>query len=124
MCIYSHVSARLRQLEAAKTLYPLLEPWAEQIAFPAFGVWGPVSLYLGSLARVLGDHDNADRHLSAALRAATKAEAPLWKARASAPTEPAGQDRQVGELTSQRTTERVKVAILGEAVGDSPPRGS
>ena len=83
VCIYSHVSARLRQLEAAKSLYPLLEPWAEQIAFPAFGVWGPVSLYLGSLARVLGDHDNADRHLSAALRAATKAEAPLWKVRAS-----------------------------------------
>ena len=42
VCIYSHVSARLRQLQAAKTLYALLQPWAEQIAFPAFGVWGPV----------------------------------------------------------------------------------
>ncbi len=83
VCIYSHVSARLRQLPASKTLYALLEPWAAQIAFPAFGVWGPVSLYLGSLALVLGDHDNADRHLSAALSAATKAEAPLWKVRAS-----------------------------------------
>jgi tetratricopeptide (TPR) repeat protein len=81
VCIYSCVSATLRQLPASKTLYALLEPWAAQIAFPAFGVWGPVSLYLGSLALVLGDLENAERHLSAALRAGTEAEAPLWQAR-------------------------------------------
>ncbi len=83
VCIYSHVTARLRRLDAAQTLYGLLAPWAEQIAFPAFGVWGPVSLYLGSLAGVLGDHDDAERHLFAALRAAAHAEAPLWHARAA-----------------------------------------
>ena len=83
VCIYSYISATLRQLSASETLYALLEPWAAQIAFPAFGVWGPVSLYLGSLALVLGDLGNAERHLSAALRAATDAEAPLWQARAT-----------------------------------------
>ena len=82
-CIYSYVSTTLRHLPATGTLYGLLEPWAGQIAFPAFGVWGPVAFYLGSLALVLGDLDNAERHLSAALRAATDAAAPLWQARAT-----------------------------------------
>jgi DNA-binding SARP family transcriptional activator len=82
-CIYSYVSTTLRHLPATRTLYGLLEPWAGQIAFPAFGVWGPVAFYLGSLALVLDDLENAEHHLSAALIAATDAAAPLWQARAT-----------------------------------------
>ncbi|MEA2144716.1 MAG: hypothetical protein QOG59_303, partial [Solirubrobacteraceae bacterium] len=78
---------------AAAPLYRMLEPWSEQIAFPAFGVWGPVGLYLGSLALVLGDGAAAERHLVAATRAAIRAGAPLWEARA------ASQLGQLAELT-------------------------
>jgi serine/threonine protein kinase len=82
-CIYAHVSSTLGHVASARMLYELLEPWSEQIAFPAFGVWGPVGLYLGSLALVIGDLDSAGRHLSKAARAATRAGAPMWEARAT-----------------------------------------
>ena len=67
-CIYAQVSARLEHVAAAAALYRMLEPWRGQIAFPAFGVWGPVALYLGSLALVLGDVRPPQRHLSEATR--------------------------------------------------------
>jgi hypothetical protein len=83
VCIYAHVSAKLENVEAAAALYRMAEPWSEQIAFPAFGVWGPVSLYLGSLAGVLRDRGGAERHLLQAARAAVLAGAPIWEAHAT-----------------------------------------
>ena len=80
-CIYAHVASQLGHLAAARTLYRMLEPWSEQIAFPAFGVWGPVNLYLGTLASVLGDRSAAERHLLEAARTAIRAGAPVWEAR-------------------------------------------
>jgi DNA-binding SARP family transcriptional activator len=82
MCIYAHVAVRLGERPAAATLYRLLEPWSAQIALPAFGAWGPVSLYLGRLASVLGDAVAAERHLTEAARAAIRAGAPIWEAHA------------------------------------------
>ena len=82
-CIYAQVIAKLSDVESASTLYQMLEPWREQIAFPAFGVWGPVDLYLGNLALVLGDVHAAQRHLSEAARTAMRAGAPIWEARAT-----------------------------------------
>jgi hypothetical protein len=81
-CIYAHVAAGVEDSAAAAVLYRALEPFSEQVAFPAFGVWGPVSLYLGSLAVVLGDPAAADRHLQQAARVAIRAGAPIWEARA------------------------------------------
>jgi DNA-binding SARP family transcriptional activator/tetratricopeptide (TPR) repeat protein len=83
ICIYAHVSTRLGEVVAARALYRMLEPWSEQIAFPAFGVWGPVSLYLGSLAVALGETSAAERHLREAARIAIRAGAPLWEVRAA-----------------------------------------
>jgi tetratricopeptide (TPR) repeat protein len=82
-CIYAHVSVRLGNVPTIRTLYQLLDPWREQIAFPAFGVWGPVSLYLGSLALALDDFDQAERHLTDAAVAASRAGAPIWAERAA-----------------------------------------
>lgn len=91
-CIYAHVGSSLGDAVAATALYRMLEPWSEQIAFPAFGVWGPVSLYLGSLALVFGDVDAARRHLLEAARAAIRAGAPIWEAHA------AGQLERLAEM--------------------------
>jgi DNA-binding SARP family transcriptional activator len=82
-CIYAYVCSKLEELTAASLLYGMLEPWGDQIAFPAFGVWGPVSLYLGGLARVLGESEAANRHLLSAARAAIRAGAPIWEAHAT-----------------------------------------
>ena len=81
-CIYAHVAAGLDDSAVAAVLYRALEPFSEQVAFPAFGVWGPVGLYLGSLALVLGDPAGAERHLQQAARIAIRAGAPIWEARA------------------------------------------
>jgi len=81
-CIYAHVGAGLADSAAAAVLYRALEPFSEQVAFPAFGVWGPVGLYLGSLALVLGDPAGAEHHLQQAARIAIRAGAPIWEARA------------------------------------------
>jgi hypothetical protein len=83
-CIYAQVASKLEELPAARTLYEMLAPWGCQVAFPAFGVWGPVGLYLGSLAVALGELDTAARHLTEAARVATRAGAPIWKTRAAA----------------------------------------
>jgi DNA-binding SARP family transcriptional activator len=83
LCIHAQVSCSLRDVRAATVLYRMLEPWSEQIAFPAFGVWGPVSLYLGSLALMLGEVDAAEHHLLEAARAAIRAGAPIWEEHAA-----------------------------------------
>jgi hypothetical protein len=82
-CIHGYVSAELGDAATAAQLYELLKPWDAQIAFPAFGVWGPVEFYLGRLARAVGAAADAEAHLSAAAQIASRADAPLWQARVS-----------------------------------------
>ena len=82
-CILAQVSSRLGHAASAAPLYRILEPWNGQIAFPAFGVWGPVALHLGSLALVLGEPGAAAAHLANATEAAIRAGAPLWEQRAA-----------------------------------------
>ena len=81
-CIYAYVAAGLEDSAAAAVLYRVLEPFGEQVAFPAFGVWGPVGLYLGPLALMLGDPAAAEHHLQQAARIAIRAGAPIWETRA------------------------------------------
>ncbi|MFL5830437.1 MAG: BTAD domain-containing putative transcriptional regulator [Solirubrobacteraceae bacterium] len=81
VCIYAHVCSTLGDQDGARTLYGLLEPWHHQIAFPAFGVWGPVTFYLGRLAAAMGEVGLAASHLAEASRAASRAGAPLWQVR-------------------------------------------
>jgi hypothetical protein len=83
VCALAQVAADLEDTAAAAVLSRSLEPFGEQVAFPAFGVWGPVGLYLGSLAVVLGDPAGAEHHLQQAARTAIKAGAPIWEARAA-----------------------------------------
>ena len=117
-CASTRTSARdSDDVDAAKTLYGLLEPWAEQIAFPAFGVWGPVSLYLGSLARVLGDRDDAERHLSSSAASSNRRRSSALASPSERPTARAGREQRVSEPTSGRAAERVKVAVLGGGCG-------
>ncbi len=80
MCIYAQVASRLQDVSAASEVYDLLAPWEQQIAFPAFGVWGPVALHLGALALCTGERERARRHLANATDVAERAGAPLWRA--------------------------------------------
>ncbi len=82
-CLYAHVSAHLGDTASARRLYDLLLPYRDQLAYPYFGAWGPVELYLGELASALGD-EAAVAHLDAAAQVSVRLGATCWAARTEA----------------------------------------
>jgi DNA-binding SARP family transcriptional activator len=61
------VTVELGDVEAAAALFPIIEPFAAEVAFNGGSSQGPISAYLGKLASLLGRHDDADAYLRAAL---------------------------------------------------------
>jgi len=61
---YAILAIELSDLDAAAQLLAIIEPHAGEIATNL----GPVAAYAGRLASLLGHHDLAERHLSAALQ--------------------------------------------------------
>jgi len=68
---YAIIAIELDDLEAAAELLPVIEPHAAEISFNGVTSQGPVAAYVGKLASLLGRHDEAERHLRAALATAT-----------------------------------------------------
>jgi tetratricopeptide (TPR) repeat protein len=64
---YAVLAIELEDIAAAADLYPLLEPFGNQVAFNGATSQGCVGAYLGKLASLLGQHDVADAHLQRAL---------------------------------------------------------
>ncbi len=64
---YAVLAIELEDQDAAALLFPLLEPFAAEVAFNGATSQGPVAAYLGKLASLLGRHDVADACLRAAL---------------------------------------------------------
>ena len=64
---YAVLAIDLEDAAAAAALYPLLEPYGDQVAFNGATSQGHVGAYLGKLASLLGRHDIADAHLLRAL---------------------------------------------------------
>ena len=64
---YAVLAIELEDAAAAADLYPLLEPFGDQVAFNAATSQGYIGAYLGKLASLLGHHDLADAHLHRAL---------------------------------------------------------
>ena len=61
----------LGDVDAAALLFPIIEPFAAEVAFTGGSSQGPVSAYLGKLASLLGRYDVADTYLYVALETAT-----------------------------------------------------
>jgi hypothetical protein len=70
LACWSHVSIEVRDTQAADALFELLEPFRAQVCYDRPTFTGLVAHYLGGLAAVLGRHDVADAHYSAALSTA------------------------------------------------------
>ena len=64
---YAVLAIELDDAGAAGELYPMLEPFGNQVAFNGATSQGYVGAYLGKLASLLGRHDVADDHLRRAL---------------------------------------------------------
>jgi hypothetical protein len=80
-CIFANVCTRLRDTVAARRLYGLLRPFSELIAYPYFGIWGPVEHYLVGLALTLDTLDDAGRHLRSAAEINERLGARAWAVR-------------------------------------------
>lgn len=64
---YAVLTVDLEDAEIAAQLYPILEPFGDEVAFSGATSQGPIRAYLGKLASVMGRHDQADDHLRRAL---------------------------------------------------------
>jgi DNA-binding SARP family transcriptional activator/DNA polymerase III delta prime subunit len=64
---YAILAIELHDAERAAELYPMLEPFGDEVAFNGVTSQGPISAYLGKLASLMGLHDAADAHLRRAL---------------------------------------------------------
>ena len=69
---YAVLTIELEEAEVAATLYPILEPYSDHVAFNGATSQGPIAAYSGKLASLIGLHDLADQHLIRALDAATR----------------------------------------------------
>lgn len=65
------LAVELQDVDAAAAIFPILEPFAAEVAFNGGTSQGPIAAYLGKLASLLGHHDRADDHLRTALETAT-----------------------------------------------------
>jgi hypothetical protein len=64
---YAVLAIELEHVDAARSLLPIIEPYADQVAFTGGTSQGHVGAYVGKLASLLGDHDVADAHLHRSL---------------------------------------------------------
>jgi tetratricopeptide (TPR) repeat protein len=64
---YAVLAIELEHAEAAAQLFPLIEPFGDEVAFNGATSQGPVGAYLGKLASLIGRHDEAEAHLTRAL---------------------------------------------------------
>lgn len=73
MTEYADAAIACKDARFAQPLYDILTPWADQFSSAGgLSAEGPVSLYLGGLATILGRHDLAEQHLSHAEDVCTK----------------------------------------------------
>jgi class 3 adenylate cyclase/tetratricopeptide (TPR) repeat protein len=103
MSYWSVAAAEVGDLDAAVVLYDQLRPWQDRVGFTGVAMTGAVAHYLGRLAVVLGEPEQAKVHFATALRIHERLRAPFFIAstqlewgRLLAPTEP---DRARGMLT-------------------------
>jgi class 3 adenylate cyclase len=81
LALYADAAAQTRHVKAAKTLYGRMEPFSKQVVWMTIQGYGHVRLWLGLLADVLGDHEQADEHLGFACEFHEANDLQLWAAR-------------------------------------------
>ncbi len=81
LAFYADAAAQTGDADAASILYRLIEPWGAQIVWAAAFGQGHARMWLGLLAAVVGNHEQADKHLAFACGFHEANGVPLWAAR-------------------------------------------
>jgi DNA-binding SARP family transcriptional activator len=83
MVTFAEAAIQIEHVESAVILFEKLSPYEDQVCFLGTTCEGPIAHYLGGLAAVLGQPDNARRHLQRSSEFAQLAESPFFASRAS-----------------------------------------
>jgi hypothetical protein len=81
LAFYADATAQTGDADAASILYRLIEPWGDQIVWTGVFGQGLARMWLGLLAAVMGNHEQADEHLAFACGFHEANDMPLWAAR-------------------------------------------
>ena len=82
LVLYADAAVLTRDADASSILYERMKPFGDQIGWGGASSYGHTRMYLGLLAGVLGQHDQADQHLAFACEFQEANAMPLWAARA------------------------------------------
>ena len=113
---YAILAIELDHADAAAQLLPLLEPFANDVAFNGITSQGPIAAYVGKLESLLGRHDDAEEHLRAALDIAS---AFGWKYHRATTLFALAQarDRRLGRLDAEAQSWLREASELCHALG-------
>ncbi len=81
MVDYAEAAIESQSVEHSASLYDRLLPWAEQLPATGASALPPVDQYLGGLATVLGNFDDADLHFARAASMSARMDAKYFSAR-------------------------------------------
>ncbi len=81
LVLYADAAAQTSDRPAARILYGLIQPTSDRLVWNGITGYGHARLYLGLIAEVLGEHEQADEHLAFACEFHETNDMPLWTAR-------------------------------------------
>jgi class 3 adenylate cyclase len=81
LALYADAAFQASDAGSAAMLYERLQPFAEEVVWTATQGYGHVRMWLGLLAAVLGEHQQADEHLQFACEFHKANDMPIWAAR-------------------------------------------
>jgi class 3 adenylate cyclase len=82
LALYADAAVLTDSSGPASILYELIEPWADQVVWNGTIGYGHARMWLGLLAGVMGEHEQADQHLAFACDFQETHGLLLWAARA------------------------------------------
>ena len=82
LALYAEAAVLTDSSGPASILYELIEPWADQVVWNGTIGYGHACMWLGLLAGIMGDHEQADQYLAFACNFQETNGLLLWAARA------------------------------------------
>ncbi len=110
LALYADTAARTGSVEAAATLYELLDPYADQFVWSGGAGFGHARMYLALLAATLDRHEQADAHFAFACAFHHEHGLRVWEARSELGWAEALADRGETERACEHAARALELA--------------
>jgi tetratricopeptide (TPR) repeat protein len=107
LALYADAASQAGVIDAAATLYDLIEPWPDQLIWNQVLCYGHARMYLGMLAATLGRHELADEHFAKVCEFYESNQLLFWMARGRL----AWAEALAGRGETQRASEQAERAL-------------